>query len=95
MIKESDHKPIVLDIRDQKLQLKVKSSYGSMDGEVPCEKSGNDLLIAFNPKFLMDALRAIDDETVTLYFTNAKSPCFLRDEQDSFVYLILPVNFVA
>ena len=95
LIKESDHKPIVLDIRDGKLQLKVKSSYGSMDGEVPCEKSGNDLLIAFNPKFLMDALRAIDDETVTLYFTNAKSPCFLRDEHDSFVYLILPVNFVA
>lgn len=95
LIKESDHKPIILDIGDQKLALKVKSSYGSMDGELPCEKTGKDLLIAFNPKFLMDALRAIDDETVTLYFTNAKSPCFLRDEHDSFVYLILPVNFVA
>ena len=57
------------------------------------EKEGKDLLIGFNPKFLIDALRVIDDEEVTLYFMNAKAPCFIKDERESYIYLILPVNF--
>ena len=57
-------------------------------------KNGKDIKIAFNPKFLIDALRAIDDEEVTLYFTNAKAPCFIRDDEEKYIYLILPVNFV-
>ena len=95
LIKESDHKPIVLDISENNINLKVKSSYGTMDGKVSCEKTGKDLLIAFNPKFLLDALRAIEDEEVDLYMTNAKTPCYIRDEKESYIYLILPVNFIA
>ena len=43
-----------------------------------CIKEGKDLLIGFNPKFLIDALRVIDDEEVDLYFMNAKAPLFIR-----------------
>ena len=46
-------------------------------------------------KFLIDALRVIDDEEVTLYLMNAKAPCFIKDETESYIYLILPVNFNA
>ena len=53
------------------------------------------MLIGFNPKFLIDALRVIDDEEVDLYFMNAKAPCFIKDEDESYIYLILPVNFNA
>lgn len=51
-------------------------------------------MIAFNPKFLLDALRVIDDEDVELYMMNPKSPCFIKDEEGSYIYLILPVNFI-
>ena len=50
-------------------------------------------MIAFNPQFFLDALRVIDDEEVTLYMTNPKYPCFIRDKEDNYIYLILPVNF--
>ena len=53
------------------------------------------LLIGFNPKFLIEALRVIEDEEVDLYFMNAKAPCFIKDEAQSYIYLILPVNFNA
>ena len=52
-------------------------------------------MIAFNPKFLIDALKVIEDENVNLYMTNAKSPCFIRDNEEKYIYLILPVNFIA
>ena len=52
-------------------------------------------MIGFIPKFLGDAQRIIDDEDVTLYMMNPKSPCFIRDEEETYIYLILPVNFNA
>ena len=64
-----------------------------MDEEIMITKEGRDLLIGFNPKFLIDALRVIEDEEVDLYFMNAKAPCFIKDEKETYIYLILPVNF--
>ena len=95
MIKEGDKKPIIINIGDEAMQLKIKSQIGSMNEDISIEKEGKDLLIGFNPKFLIDALRVIDDEEVDLYFMNAKAPCFIKDESQSYIYLILPVNFNA
>ena len=95
LIKEGDKKPIIIDIQDESMEFKIKSQVGSMDEEIMCIKEGKDLLIGFNPKFLIDALRVIDDEEVDLYFMNAKAPCFIKDEEQSYIYLILPVNFNA
>lgn len=77
------------------MELKIRSQIGSMNEEIIINKEGKDLLIGFNPKFLIDALRVIDDEEVTLYLMNAKAPCFIKDENESYIYLILPVNFSA
>lgn len=93
LISESDKKPLVFKIGDDALNLRVNSQSGSLDAVLPVEKTGKDLMIAFNPKFLLDALRVIDDETVDLYMTGSKAPCFIRDEESSYIYLILPVNF--
>ena len=95
LIKEGDKKPIIIDIKDESMEFKIKSQIGSMDEEIMCIKEGKDLLIGFNPKFLIDALRVIDDEEVDLYFMNAKAPLFIKDEEQSYIYLILPVNFNA
>lgn len=95
LIKEGDKKPIIIDIKNESMELKIKSQIGSMDELIFCTKGGKDLMIGFNPKFLIDALRVIEDEEVDLYFMNAKAPCFIKDENQSYIYLILPVNFNA
>ena len=95
LVKEGDKKPIIIGISDDVMELKIKSQIGTMDEEIVIAKEGKDLLIGFNPKFLIDALRVIDDEEVTLYLTNPKAPCFIRDENETYIYLILPVNFNA
>ena len=56
------------------------------------EKDGKDILIGFNPKFLIDALKVIDDEVIHMYLMNPKAPCFIRDDEENYTYLILPVN---
>jgi DNA polymerase-3 subunit beta len=94
-IRENDKKPIILNITDSLMELKMNSSFGSMNSEVAIQKTGRDIMIGFNPKFLMDALRIIDDEEIDLYMMNPKSPCFIKDQDENYIYLILPVNFNA
>lgn len=93
LVKEGDKKPIIMNITDESMELKMNSFLGSMKEEIDIVKEGKDILIGFNPKFFIDALRVIDDEEVTLYMVNPKAPCFIKDEEGSFIYLILPVNF--
>ena len=64
-----------------------------MQEDIDIEKTGKDIMIGFNPKFLIDALRVIDDENVTIYMVNPKAPCYIKDDEQKYVYLILPVNF--
>ncbi|MCQ2400766.1 MAG: DNA polymerase III subunit beta [Lachnospiraceae bacterium] len=93
LISESDKKPLIFKLEDDSLNLRVNSPTGYLDDVLRVEKGGKDIMIAFNPKFLLDALRAIDDEKVDLYMTTSKAPCFIRDENKKYIYLILPVNF--
>ena len=93
LVKEGDKKPIIFTITDGNMEIRINSQLGSMKEEIDIEKEGKDIMIGFNPRFLIDALRVIDDENVTVYMVNPKAPCFIRDEEQKFIYLILPVNF--
>ena len=93
LVKEGDKKPIIIDIQDGAMELQINSAMGSMKEEIDINKEGKDIMIGFNPKFLIDALRVIDDEEISIYLVNPKAPCFIRNEEESYIYLILPVNF--
>ena len=95
LIKEGDKKPIIINITDDSMELKINSIVGSMNEEIDIKKSGKDLMIGFNPKFLIDALRVIDDEEIDIYLVNPKAPCFIKDAEEKYIYLILPVNFTT
>ncbi len=95
LVKEGDKKPIIINITDEGMELKINSQIGSMNEEIDIDKEGRDIMIGFNPKFLIDALRVIDEEEVDLYMVNPKAPCFIRDEEQNYIYLILPVNFTT
>lgn len=95
LVKEGDKKPIIMNVTDGNMELKINSFIGSMNEDIDIAKEGKDILIGFNPKFFIDALRVIDEEEVILYMVNPKAPCFIKDDEGKFIYLILPVNFNA
>ena len=95
LVKEGDKKPIIINITENELELKISSFLGSMNEQIEIEKDGKDIMIGFNPKFLMDALKVIDEEKVDIYLVNPKAPCIIKNEDESYIYLILPVNFNA
>lgn len=93
LLREAENKPVIMNIKNDEIKMEMNTKIGSMDENISIEKQGKDLRIAFDPKFLIDVLRVIDEEEVNLYLFNAKAPCFIRDD-NSYIYLILPVNLI-
>lgn len=92
LVRETDKSPVIIDIKDNNFELRINTQVGSMNEEIDISHEGKNITIGFNPRFLLDALRVIDDEMVDIYLINAKAPCFIRDKDQSYIYLIVPVN---
>jgi len=90
--REGDLKPINLDINDDNINLFIKSNRAGFKGDVEARKAGSDLRIAFKPKFIQDVLKVIDDEEISIYMIDKKSPCVIKDDEETYIYMILPVN---
>ena len=56
--------------------------------------SGQDLTISFNPTYLIDSLKAINSEKVTISFISAVRPFTLvpNEDTENFIQLITPVR---
>lgn len=93
LLREAENKPVIMNVKSDEIKMEMNTKIGSMDENIGIQKEGKDLRIAFDPKFLIDVLRVIDEEEVNLYLFNAKAPCFIRDD-NSYIYLILPVNLI-
>ena len=68
---------------------------GRVNEEIDTESvSGEDLTISFNPTYLIDALKAIDSEKVTISFISSVRPFTLVPSEDTenFIQLITPVR---
>lgn len=91
LIRDSEKKPIVLNIEEGNLKLEVNSSFGTIDEDIEIIKDGPDIMIAFNPKFIMDVLKVIDDENISIHFINSKAPFFIKNDEGSYMYIIVPV----
>jgi DNA polymerase-3 subunit beta len=73
----------------------VLSSRSPESGEAtvnfPCRYEGADADIGFNPIFVVEALKVVGTDEITLEMTAPNRPCLLRGGAD-FLYVIMPVN---
>jgi DNA polymerase III subunit beta len=52
---------------------------------------GDEIEIGFNPQFITDALKVVDDDTVTIELKSSNKPGLLKAGAD-FLYVVMPVN---
>jgi len=73
----------------------VLSSRSPESGEATvnfaCRYEGEDVEVGFNPAFLVEGLKVMTTEEVTLEMTAANRPCLLKSGAD-FQYVVMPVN---
>lgn len=85
---------ITITIKERFLNINTITSIGTLNEDVSINiERGEDLVIKFNARYLIDVLNAIDEEYVRLHFNTNKSPCIATGVTgDSFKYLVLPIN---
>lgn len=85
--------PVLLKIERSVMTINSNTQTGTFYEEIPVETEGNEMEITFNPRFICDALRVIEDEEVKLFFNTNLNPCIIRGiEDNSYKYLILPLR---
>lgn len=91
--KEGKNNLIKFAIRDDIITITSKSEEGNVREEVLASKTGDDLDIGFNAKYVLDVLKSIDDEEIKMMFNTSITPCVVKPlEGNKFDYLILPVR---
>ena len=85
--------PVKIKIEVGKVTISCANQTGDAKEEILVDTEGKDLEVGFNPRFFLDALKAIDDEEVYVEFGTNRSPCIIRPiENGEYVYMILPIK---
>ncbi len=85
--------PVKINIDIGKVVISCANQNGDAKEEIYPETEGKELEIGFNPKFFIDALKAIDDEEVYMEFGTNRSPCIIKSVEDGdYTYMILPIK---
>lgn len=87
---------VKLEIAHEMIKVHVNSpEVGQVHEILECEQvTGQDLTISFNPTYLIDALKALNSETVQIQFVSSVRPFTLTpgDDSENFIQLITPVR---
>lgn len=85
--------PVKINIELGKVTISCANQTGDAKEEIYVDTEGKDLEIGFNPRFFLDALKAIDDEEVYIEFGTNRSPCIIKPVEDGdYIYMILPIK---
>ena len=86
-----DYQAVKFEVFKNKLVLsKSTPDVGESREEVGMEYSGKELLIGFNPGYLIDVLKGLDVETVEMEISGSEKPGVIRN--DGYVYIVLPMR---
>ncbi len=91
--RENKKNYIKVDIKNEKMIITSNTELGTAYEEIKIDMDGVEMCIGFNPRYIIEILKAIDDEEVSMYFSSSLSPCIIKPlEADNYKYLVLPVR---
>lgn len=83
---------VQLTVSDETVSITARSEVADTEETVACQTSGKGLTIAFNVKYLADAIKAMDGDEIEMCFNTSTSPAVLRCPGHGAMSLILPVR---
>jgi DNA polymerase-3 subunit beta len=96
LAREDKNNLIILDIKDLGMKIYSASEYGNVEENIYIDKEGEDIKIGFNSKYLLDYLKVIDSEMISLNLIGKNNPCFIKEEngenKENYIYMVLPVR---
>lgn len=94
MIVSTKNSLLKMNVSDEKITVSGNSVDADYEADLPCEMRGEPLDIAFNDKYLMNMLSAIDTEEVLIKFNSPVSPVIIQGKERDGIHLCLPVRLM-
>ena len=83
--------PVILEIDGNVLSVKCFTKKGEFNEEIDIGNTNEMLKIGLGSKYILEALKAVEDDNLFINFTDEKSPCIITPvEGDKFYYMVLP-----
>ncbi|MBL7576248.1 DNA polymerase-3 subunit beta [Peptoniphilus asaccharolyticus DSM 20463] len=92
LAKEDRANLVKFEIEDSYIKISSNSEIGNVEEIVESKVEGGSLKIAFNSKYLLDGIKIMESEEIKLYFTDSVNPCIIREDDEDYIYLVLPVR---
>jgi DNA polymerase-3 subunit beta len=79
-------------LKDKIVFSKISPELGEAKDEIDIDYKGKEISISFNPEYLIDVLKSLDEENVTLEITGEDKPALLRSQKEKYLYLVVPIQ---
>lgn len=94
LTRDGDYNVVKMDIKDMNIIVTSNNpEVGAAHEEAEAATKGEQLTIAFNARYILDALKILDTAEIDFYFTSPLTPAVIKPRgQDQFMYVITPVR---
>ncbi|MFH1777713.1 MAG: DNA polymerase III subunit beta [Candidatus Omnitrophota bacterium] len=90
----TDSQSIKIDLFKNKMVIsKSTPDIGEAREEIEVEYKGTELTVGFNPVYIIDALKNLEENSITMELVNMEKPGVIRDGKD-YVYIVLPMQLI-
>ena len=92
LLTSPESQSIKIDVfKDRMVISKTAPNIGEARDEVNINYIGKEISIGFNPHYLIDVLRNVDQEEIVMELTGAENPGVIRTS-DNYIYVVLPMQ---
>ena len=93
LISEKNKTAVRFQFEEDRVLISCQNVVGSVDDQISCEITGEKLVIGFNNRYLLDAVRAVQSDRVRLFLTAAdRAVKVMEADGDGSVAVIMPVQ---
>lgn len=93
LLDDKNKSPIRCEIGDGTIKISCRTGIGKINDAIPADISGENVVIGFNNKLMLDAVRTADGDKLRIRFNGAMKVIeILPLEGESFIYLVMPIQ---
>ena len=86
-----ENQAVKIDFIGDKLLISSRSPSGEAKEELPAKIIGEDLTIGFNPTYIIDVLKNLDEDKISLAMTDPDKPGLIQSGED-YLYVVMPMQ---
>ena len=89
-----DYKGVIFHFIEDKLIINsTNPEIGESKEEISIDFKGEPIEVAFNPKYFIETLNVIDEDTIIVNIVNEEKPCLIEGKKDkNFISVIMPMR---